>query len=148
MGGCPANEKISCYNNCPDDPRRFGAEQTKESYCNAAKAMHTSSTTESSTETETGTATKKMATETGKTVSSSETGTMTSGSDSGTGAMSTADPGSASDPASDPGSKHVAGHRHHLIAGHHGSAAKGAAAVVRVNGGLVAAIVVGAGVLL
>jgi hypothetical protein len=29
---------LTCYNNCPSDPNRFGAEQTSVSYCNAAKA--------------------------------------------------------------------------------------------------------------
>ncbi|EME84207.1 uncharacterized protein MYCFIDRAFT_195328 [Pseudocercospora fijiensis CIRAD86] len=29
---------LTCYNNCPSDPNKFGAEQTSVSYCNAAKA--------------------------------------------------------------------------------------------------------------
>ncbi|OTA29517.1 hypothetical protein BTJ68_09341 [Hortaea werneckii EXF-2000] len=29
---------LTCYNNCPSDPNAFGAQQTKTSYCNAAKA--------------------------------------------------------------------------------------------------------------
>jgi hypothetical protein len=33
-----SNNVLTCYNNCPSDPNRFGVEQTKVSYCNAAKA--------------------------------------------------------------------------------------------------------------
>jgi hypothetical protein len=33
-----SNNVLTCYNNCPSSPDRFGAEQTKVSYCNAAKA--------------------------------------------------------------------------------------------------------------
>lgn len=29
---------LTCYNNCPSDPRAFGAQQTSLSYCNAAAA--------------------------------------------------------------------------------------------------------------
>merc|ERR1712072_351836 len=34
---------LTCYNNCPSDPNAFGAQQTKPSYCNAAKAYGSSS---------------------------------------------------------------------------------------------------------
>ncbi|RMY80211.1 hypothetical protein D0864_08767 [Hortaea werneckii] len=34
---------LTCYNNCPSDPNAFGAQQTKTSYCNAAKAYGSSS---------------------------------------------------------------------------------------------------------
>lgn len=37
----------TCYNNCPGHPDQFGAQQTMTSYCNAAKAYDTSSTSSS-----------------------------------------------------------------------------------------------------
>jgi hypothetical protein len=33
-----ANNVLTCYNNCPSAPQKFGMEQTKVSYCNASKA--------------------------------------------------------------------------------------------------------------
>ncbi|KAF2166838.1 hypothetical protein M409DRAFT_54618 [Zasmidium cellare ATCC 36951] len=33
-----SNNVLTCYNNCPSDPRRNGIDQQNVSYCNAAKA--------------------------------------------------------------------------------------------------------------
>ncbi|EMF08340.1 uncharacterized protein SEPMUDRAFT_53918 [Sphaerulina musiva SO2202] len=39
-----ANNVLTCYNNCPSAPQRFGFEQTKVAQCNAASAyVHPSS---------------------------------------------------------------------------------------------------------
>jgi len=40
---------LTCYNNCPSDPNAFGAQQTQTSYCNAAKAYGSSSSSSSRT---------------------------------------------------------------------------------------------------
>lgn len=45
---------LTCYNNCPGDSGQFGAQQTKESYCNAASAYAPSSSTTSTVATSTG----------------------------------------------------------------------------------------------
>lgn len=77
---------LTCYDNCPSDPNRFGAEQTSVSWCNAAKAysssssssnatVSTSSSASSSTGSSSATATDAEATETG---SSSSTGSRSS----------------------------------------------------------------------
>lgn len=48
----------SCYNNCPGHPDQFGAQQAKQSYCNAAEAQSPkSSTTTASATTSTSEAT-------------------------------------------------------------------------------------------
>ncbi|KAL2011731.1 hypothetical protein VTN00DRAFT_4449 [Thermoascus crustaceus] len=40
-----SNNVLTCYNNCPGHPNQFGAQQTKDSYCNAADANQPSSST-------------------------------------------------------------------------------------------------------
>ena len=42
---------LTCYNNCPADPNAFGAQQTETSYCNAAKAYGSSSSSVSTSAT-------------------------------------------------------------------------------------------------
>jgi hypothetical protein len=37
-----ANNVLTCYNNCPNDPNAFSAQQVKVSYCNAASVYGTS----------------------------------------------------------------------------------------------------------
>ncbi|CRG85210.1 GPI anchored serine-threonine rich protein [Talaromyces islandicus] len=40
-----SNTVLTCYNNCPGHDGQFGAQQTKTSYCNAAKAYASTTTT-------------------------------------------------------------------------------------------------------
>ncbi|KAL1985091.1 hypothetical protein VTN96DRAFT_8220 [Rasamsonia emersonii] len=81
-----SNNVLTCYNNCPNDPNRFGAEQSKTSYCNAAKANSPSSSASSGSSTPTPTSSSSnessTASSTGKGESSSSP-TSTSSSKSG-----------------------------------------------------------------
>ncbi|RJE25356.1 hypothetical protein PHISCL_02319 [Aspergillus sclerotialis] len=116
-----SNDVLTCYNNCPDDERRFGASQTRDSYCNAAKAMGGDTTTGTATGTASETATTPAATQNKAVESSSGAASATSAS-----ASSTASTTATSSMA----------------------ASSGAAPLVQVNGYWVAAAMAGAGVFL
>ncbi|KXT06923.1 hypothetical protein AC578_7156 [Pseudocercospora eumusae] len=60
---------LTCYNNCPGDPNKFGAEQTSVSYCNAAKAYGSSASASMS---KTATATASMSASASGTMSTAE----------------------------------------------------------------------------
>ncbi|KAI9376812.1 hypothetical protein BJX61DRAFT_538508 [Aspergillus egyptiacus] len=76
------NNLLTCYNNCPEDSGRFGVEQQKTSYCNAAGAF-SSTTTSTTTATTAATTTTETAT---STVSEAATSTT-----DGAGAAETSD---------------------------------------------------------
>ncbi|KAF7165892.1 hypothetical protein CNMCM6106_001898 [Aspergillus hiratsukae] len=63
-----SNNVLTCYNNCPKSPDRFGAEQMKQSYCNAAGAYSSLSSSTATT-----TATTTSATRTTETAAASTT---------------------------------------------------------------------------
>ncbi|GAB7330294.1 hypothetical protein MBLNU13_g01939t1 [Cladosporium sp. NU13] len=86
---------LTCYDNCPSDPNRFGAEQTSVSWCNAAKAysssssssnatVSTSSSASSSTGSSTATATDAESTETGSSSTASRSSSASAASSSAT----------------------------------------------------------------
>ncbi|GFF39225.1 hypothetical protein IFM61606_08176 [Aspergillus udagawae] len=62
---------LTCYNNCPGHPDSFGAEQTKQSYCNAAGAYSTLSSSTATATTTTTSATKTTETAAATTTTSS-----------------------------------------------------------------------------
>ncbi|CZT20914.1 uncharacterized protein RCC_06774 [Ramularia collo-cygni] len=71
---CAASETIlTCYNNCPSSPDRFGHEQTKVANCNAASAYGTA-TKATATASSTGSSSSVAATTTS---TASESSTMT-----------------------------------------------------------------------
>ncbi|KAF7173604.1 hypothetical protein CNMCM5623_005859 [Aspergillus felis] len=63
---------LTCYNNCPGHPDSFGAEQTKQSYCNAASAYSSQSSSTATAATTTTSATKT--TETAATTTTTASG--------------------------------------------------------------------------
>uniref|UniRef100_A0A093VEG2 GPI anchored serine-threonine rich protein n=2 Tax=Talaromyces marneffei PM1 TaxID=1077442 RepID=A0A093VEG2_TALMA len=73
---------LTCYNNCPGDSGHFGAQQTMVSYCNAASAYGTSTSTTASSHTATSAASSASSTASESTAT--ETGTATSGRTSST----------------------------------------------------------------
>ncbi|RLL97258.1 hypothetical protein CFD26_101175 [Aspergillus turcosus] len=66
-----SNNVLTCYNNCPKSPDRFGAEQTKQSYCNAAAAYSSLSSSTATATTTTTSATKTTETAAASTTTSS-----------------------------------------------------------------------------
>ncbi|BDD55087.1 hypothetical protein MPDQ_006850 [Monascus purpureus] len=83
---------LTCYNNCPGDSGQFGAQQTKESYCNAANAYAPSSSTTSTAATSTGIETSIAVASTASGSNAVATGgsgaSVTSGGSSATGTAS------------------------------------------------------------
>ncbi|KAE8556633.1 hypothetical protein EYB25_001336 [Talaromyces marneffei] len=81
---------LTCYNNCPGDSGHFGAQQTMVSYCNAASAYGTSTSTTASSHTATSAASSasesasESASSTASESTATETGTATSGRTSST----------------------------------------------------------------
>ena len=72
---------LTCYDNCPSDPNRFGAEQTSVSWCNAAKAYSSSSSSSNatvSTTTSSGSSSTGSSTATATDADSTETGSSSS----------------------------------------------------------------------
>ncbi|KAF3405214.1 hypothetical protein DPV78_002198 [Talaromyces pinophilus] len=96
LSGCAANDwdclceqsnnVLTCYNNCPGDDGQFGAQQTMTSYCNAAKAYgtSTSSTASSSTTASASAASSASSATASEEASATHTGTATSGHSSST----------------------------------------------------------------
>ncbi|KAL4930098.1 GPI anchored serine-threonine rich protein [Aspergillus undulatus] len=67
---CTQTENLlTCYNNCPNDPARYGINQQRTSYCNAADQLSTTTTSTSATTTSARTST---ATETESATSTSD----------------------------------------------------------------------------
>ncbi|GAD95337.1 GPI anchored serine-threonine rich protein [Paecilomyces variotii No. 5] len=98
-----SNNVLTCYNNCPGDPDQFGAQQTKESYCNAAKAYGSSSSTSASkTPGSSPTASGSAAATTGATVA------QVTGSSSGSSAKSSGTSTSSGKSSSSTSSKNAA----------------------------------------
>ncbi|USW58581.1 hypothetical protein Slin15195_G119000 [Septoria linicola] len=96
-----ANNVLTCYNNCPSAPDRFGFEQTKVANCNAASAYGSSSASRTATGTSS-TATSNVAASNSATSTPSSTTddeeSSTSSTRTGTAASATAtkDSGAAS----------------------------------------------------
>ncbi|KAL1964282.1 hypothetical protein VTN77DRAFT_7102 [Rasamsonia byssochlamydoides] len=105
LQNCPANDwkclceqsnnVLTCYNNCPGDPDRFGAEQTMTSYCNAAKAEAPSSTTSASTATATSSANAESTSSTAANGNSDSTSTSTSSASKSTSSSDSTSKGAA-----------------------------------------------------
>ncbi|KAH8693288.1 hypothetical protein BGW36DRAFT_419310 [Talaromyces proteolyticus] len=120
-----SNNVLTCYNNCPGDSGQFGAEQTKTSYCNAAKAYSNTSSTSSSQSAVASATSASSPRETSSSSSSSSTSTAGSGQKN------------AAAPTSSSSSSH--------------STSTGAAAATglgSVQGGLVAVVALGLGAVL
>lgn len=95
-----ANNVLTCYNNCPSAPDRFGYEQTKVANCNAASAYGTKSST--STGTATGSASGSAPTNTAATTTASNAA-ASSGTRTGSAAAETSTEGSSAAHVAVPG---------------------------------------------
>ncbi|QKX56128.1 uncharacterized protein TRUGW13939_03228 [Talaromyces rugulosus] len=116
---------LTCYNNCPGDDNQFGAQQTKTSYCNAAKAYATTTTTTSSSHSATATSSEASAASASETSSGSSSSSSSSLSSTSTGSFAQSTSSGAAAAAMATGGVHV-----------------------HVQGGLVAALALGLGAVL
>ncbi|KAF2210410.1 hypothetical protein CERZMDRAFT_86138 [Cercospora zeae-maydis SCOH1-5] len=88
-----ANNVLTCYNNCPSAPDRFGYEQTKVANCNAASAY--GSKTSSATGSATGSASGSSPSNTAASTTASNAAASTSGTRTGSAAAETSSGSSA-----------------------------------------------------
>ncbi|OJJ49592.1 hypothetical protein ASPZODRAFT_979287 [Penicilliopsis zonata CBS 506.65] len=125
-----SNNVLTCYNNCPNHPDQFGAEQTTDSYCNAAKAAGDFSSTTAEAPTST---------------VSSDSSSKTSGST----ATTTGSADSSSDSSSDKDDSSSSSSATKSVSGFSAATSQGAAPGLAIDtGSLLAVMLLGLGAVL